>query len=227
MSLLTAIQGIKAATGGGGLLGLGLFKGLGKINSTRQQDWDRAVAQGSVAKYFPKGCPPDVVCGPGFMMGPGGMAGGFAPMALPGGSTAIAPYTPQFPALLPPAQQVSFSQAATPIPVMGMLPKIGGMMGGWTTGGLMKGLRASLPVLDRAIAYASGYMLIRGIWYDRSGSAVGRARRRRRVNPLNYRAAMRAARRLQAVQKLTGRINSALPTARKNVKKFRFKKKGK
>jgi hypothetical protein len=113
---------------------------------------------------------------------------------------------------------------ATPVmagipPALQAIPSLGGA-GGWVTGGLMAGARAALPVLNTVAALASGYVAIKGIWYTPQGQAVGRRRRRRRVNPLNYRAAMRAARRLGAVQDLLGRINKALPMQR-TIKKVR------
>jgi len=207
------VAGIRAVTGGGGLLGLGLFKGLGKVNSTPQQDWDRAVAEGSVAKYFPSGPPPGIVVGPGGIVG-------------------SVPVTPPV-TYVPPAQQ-----AALPISYTGTgLMMAGGGGGGgaltplspWTTGGSLvgtplgglagKSLKSALPVLNSSIARASGLVLSGGVWWQ-GPTPVGRARRRRRINPLNYRAALRAARRLGLVQDLITRIERALPRAR--VRKVRF-----
>lgn len=56
----------------------------------------------------------------------------------------------------------------------------------------------------------------------RIGSAIGQrirgtfagGRRRRRINPLNVRAARRAIRRIKAVRKITAQIERALPTRR-------------
>lgn len=56
------------------------------------------------------------------------------------------------------------------------------------------------------------------------GTQVGRARgplrRRRRMNPLNVRAARRAIRRIKAVRKITAQIERSLPTRKVHARGF-------
>jgi len=216
----------------GGLIRQGagaLLRNLTKVNSTPQEDWDRAVSQGTVGRYFPGGPPPGVV-----------VAG--APASVPGAGYA----QPQVPwqsqqAYRPPAQQlatvqglpIAYNPMVTPTmgavpPMLRALPQLGAA-GGWTTGGSLvaKAARSALPVLNTALAIASGYQLLRGLWYDATGAVVGRARRRRRVNPLNYRAAMRAVRRLHQLNQFNTRLEALLPTKRVSRKTWPKRRKRK
>jgi hypothetical protein len=214
------VRGVQAATGGGGLLGLGLFKGLGKVNRSQAEDCYGQVNELGLTPEQAIAAYPQ--CAP--YLGGGGMV----PRVLPGAGAVSPTYGNQIPiSFQPPAQMSAVPLMGMVPPMMGGMARLAPLMGGaWTTGGTMRMLgavgRNALPVLNNAIAIASGYMLVKGIWYTPDGMAVGRRRRRRRVNPLNYRAAMRAARRLGLVQELVGRINKALPTAGKQV---RIKKK--
>jgi len=113
-----------------------------------------------------------------------------------------------------------------------MVPTGGGRalapLNGWKTGGIIgqplaalggMSLKSALPRLNTSIARASGFVAHQGVWYSGT-QPVGRVRRRRRINPLNYRAAMRAASRLCKVQDLTARIQQALPVASSPKKRF-------
>jgi len=123
------------------------------------------------------------------------------PQAMPGG----VPLTN--PALLPVAYQPTAMALA---PLVQALPKVAPMIGG-AVAGVSAAVKAALPLLNRAIATASGYIVAGGLVYTAAGQLVGKVRRRRRMNPLNYRAAKRAARRLCAVKDLCGAIEKAIP----------------
>lgn len=182
-----------------------LFGG-GKMNASQLQDCVGAVGLYGVPATLSKypQCVPYAA-----QLGQGGAT------AQPGYGLPV-PYQNQN-AFTPPAQQaahpISFTPAMTMLP---KLPQLMAPMSGWTTGGMIGAIgKNALPVLNNAIALASGYQLIKGIWYAPGGQAVGRSRRRRRINPLNYRAALRAARRLDKVQDITRKIEKALPKARR------------
>lgn len=166
-----------------------------------------------------------------------GVAGSLAkypqcqPYAGQMGGTMAMPMSP----LMPPLQQQSVTQAAMPIsyqPAMTILPKLVAPAAGalatvpWTTGGSL--IAKGLPVLNRSLALASGYIIAGSMVYDTAGKLIGKVRKRRRMNPLNYRAAKRAARRLCAVQDLCGQITKAIPAraprARRRASPFRRKK---
>ena len=155
-------------------------------------------------------------CGP-YISGGGPLL--TAPMAaLPGSGQQVVPYTgyPTLPAasVVPIAYQAPM--LPTMLPMIGqMLPKIAPMIGSAMTavGALTAAAKKALPVLNKSIAVASGYIVAAGLVYTAAGQLVGRVRRRRRINPLNYRAAMRAASRLCKVHDLTARISQALPSA--------------
>lgn len=124
--------------------------------------------------------------------------------------------------MLPQASMVPISYQSPLMPAMTMLPKIGQlapMVGamlpkiGSMAGTALSVIKKSLPTLNKSIAIASGYVVAAGLVYDQAGNLVGKVRRRRRINPLNYRAAMRAASRLCKVHDLTARISQALPAA--------------
>jgi len=100
------------------------------------------------------------------------------------------------------------------------IPQLGAMAGRYT-GQALSVLKRSLPTLKRDLAIASGFSVVGSLIYDQAGNLVGKTRRRRRINPLNYRAAMRAASRLCKVQDLTARIQQALPVASSPKKRFR------
>lgn len=139
--------------------------------------------------------------------------------AIPGSGQIPAPYSgiPQ----LPTASTVPIAYQAPMLPAMAMLPQIGQMLPklapmlpaiGSAVGAVSAAAKKLLPVLNKNIALASGYTIVAGLVYTAAGQLVGRVRRRRRINPLNYRAAMRAASRLCKVHDLTARINQALPS---------------
>lgn len=139
---------------------------------------------------------------------------------IPGSGQSVVPYT-GYPTV-PSASTVPIAYQAPMLPAMGMLPQIGQMLpkvapmiGSALTaaGALTAAARKALPVLNKNIALASGYIVTAGLVYTAAGQLVGRTRRRRRINPLNYRAAMRAASRLCKVHDLTARISQALPSA--------------
>lgn len=207
-------------------LGGGLLRNLGKTNATPQQDWEGAVRLYGLAeatRRYPVQAAQFGTVYPG--------SGANYP-------TPVAP-TQQF-AYTPPAQSAALPVAYNPMvtPTMGSIPPlIGagsraltplipqlGRMAGQVVGGGLRALRSSLPTLRRDIAIASGFTIVSGLIFDQSGNVVGKTRRRRRVNPLNYRAAMRAARRLCAVQDLTARITEALPTRRASPRRRSRKK---
>jgi hypothetical protein len=140
--------------------------------------------------------------------------------AIPGSGQYPAPYT-GFPQL-PTASTVPISYQAPMLPAMAMLPQIGSMLPrlapmlpaiGSAVGAVSTMAKKLLPVLNKNIALASGYIVTAGLVYTATGQLVGRVRRRRRINPLNYRAAMRAASRLCKVHDITARISQALPAA--------------
>lgn len=134
--------------------------------------------------------------------------------AIPGSGAIPAPYTgqPQVPtaSVVP----ISYQSPMLPMtPAMATLPQIIPKMVAPMVSMAAKAGSALLPVLNTATALASGFQLVGNLWYTAGGMAVGRKRRRRRINPLNYRAAMRAASRLCKVHDLTARISQALPAA--------------
>jgi len=141
-------------------------------------------------------------------------------VAIPGSGQQVMPYT-GFPTV-PTASTVPIAYQAPMLPAMAMLPQIGQMLPklapmlpalGSAAGAITTAAKKLLPVLNKNIALASGYTIVAGLVYTAAGQLVGRVRRRRRINPLNYRAAMRAASRLCKVHDLTARISQALPAA--------------
>jgi hypothetical protein len=73
----------------------------------------------------------------------------------------------------------------------------------------------SLPTLDDARSYAAWKIapdsLLQNLRFDAAGNPI---KKRRRMNPLNARAAKRAIRRIKAVRKITAGIERALPKAK-------------
>jgi hypothetical protein len=109
---------------------------------------------------------------------------------------------------------ISYQSPMLPMtPAMATLPQIIPKMVAPMVSTMSKAATTLLPILNTATALASGFQLVGNLWYTAGGMAVGRKRRRRRINPLNYRAAMRAASRLCKVHDITARISQALPTA--------------
>jgi len=147
-------------------------------------------------------------------------AGPLPAVGMPGTGIMVAPPNPY--SMLPQASTVPIAYQSPLMPAMTMLPQLGTMLpklapmiGTAMTaiGGLTAAAKKLLPVLNKNIALASGYTIVAGLVYTATGQLVGRVRRRRRINPLNYRAAMRAASRLCKVHDLTARISQALPAA--------------
>lgn len=144
-------------------------------------------------------------------------------VAIPGSGQYVPPYTgvPTVPSAS--VVPISYQSPMLPAtPAMAMLPQIGSMMSkvapmlpaiGSAATALTAAAKKALPVLNKTVALASGYIVTAGLVYTATGQLVGRVRRRRRINPLNYRAAMRAASRLCKVHDLTARISQALPAA--------------
>lgn len=201
-----AVFGSLLRLGGGALL-----RNLGKRNATPEEDWAGAVAtlgyEGAVRRYPQQAAlygGGRVIEGPGFQQG----EYRYEPPAV----------VPQQ-AFSPPAQRtaqtIAFAPAMT-LPGMALraLPTIPqlGTMAGRVVGGSLRALKRNLPTLRRDVVIASGFTILSGIVFDQSGNPVGKVRRRRRINPLNYRAAMRASRRLCAVQDLCAQIMRALPS---------------
>jgi hypothetical protein len=139
------------------------------------------------------------------------------PQAMPGGSP-----TYQVPATVPQTLPVAYTAPVQPAMTLpSIVPKLAAPV--------VTAAKTLLPVLNTATALASGFQLIGNLWYTAGGMAVGRKRKRRRLNPLNYRAAKRAARRLCAVRDLTAQIERAIPTrparSRRPVYAFQRKRK--
>jgi len=202
MSLLNSL----AAQAGSGLLA----NILGTNNRSLQGDCLDISDVGSYAAKLAKypQCAPFIT------------AGGPAVTAIPGSGQMVVPYAgqPTLPtaSVVPIAYQAPMYPAMAMLPQLGaMLPKIAPMIGTAMTavGALTAAAKKALPVLNKSIAIASGYIVTAGLVYTATGQLVGRTRRRRRINPLNYRAAMRAASRLCKVHDLTARISQALPAA--------------
>lgn len=162
----------------------------------------------------------------------GGNGGGSQPgIGYGGGGLPMVTVTPQVG--LPASQQASISAAALPgLPgvlrtLPQVLPRIGGAVAGVAGkaySALPANVRAQLPRIARDAAIAAGLYIAGGLVYDAAGNLVGRTRRRRRMNPLNYRAAKRAARRLCAVQDLCADISKALPTRAPRARRSRRRK---
>src|SRR5262245_53858882 len=249
MSLLGFI-GSSLSQGASGFIA----KALGSSNRSLQGDCldisDVGSYAAKLAKY-PQCAPYINAAGPVTTMSPVLAApptiGMMPPVVMPGGSPIIPPYTPQVAPTLPPAQQLSGGQAALPIsyatPVgagggttmtpfgLPMIPptQIPGLPGSWSTGGSMMGIplgnRTGLPWVRRALAKRSGLIISRGFAFTPQGALVGRVRRRRRLNPLNYRAALRAAARLYQVKDMTARIEKAIGGTRpRRARRARRKK---
>lgn len=145
------------------------------------------------------------------------------PQAMPGGS----PYPQPTPMQAMPMQTlpVAYQPAmATVPPLLQALPKVAAPL----TSAITTAAKTALPVLNTAVALASGFTLVGNLWYTAGGMLVGRKKRRRRMNPLNYRAAKRASRRLCAVRDLCTQIERAIPskpTRRRKVYAFQRRKK--
>jgi hypothetical protein len=192
-------------------LGGGLLRNLSKVNATPQQDWEGAVRVYGLAeatRRYP-------VQAAQFGVQPGSGTNYQLPV----------PYASQQ-AFNPPAQTAALPIAYTPTmatvpPLIAQgaraLPQIGAAIGR-VTGMLPASVRASLPTLSRRIAEASGWIVVGGLVYDAAGQLMGKTRRRRRVNPLNYRAAMRAVRRLHQLQTFNTRLEQCLPTRKTSRK---------
>ena len=146
------------------------------------------------------------------------------PQAMPGGAmTYPAPMQ-----TLPVAYTGGVTPAMTLPSIASKLPQVAtGVLAGATA--LTAASKKLLPVLNKSVALASGYIVTAGLVYTAAGQLVGRIRRRRRVNPLNYRAAKRAARRLCMVRDLCGQIDKAIPSrpARSRRKVYAFQRKRK
>lgn len=141
-------------------------------------------------------------------------------------------------ALIPQAsqpRQIKLPPLGTPVAAGGMipnLPAIIGNVGRAVAGGARaipgagtvvsagralvpaaRGLMQRYPRSTRALRnlglFAAGSYVI-----DQAGNIVGRRAPAKRINPLNHRAAMRAARRIKAVTKLCRKIESSLPKRR-------------
>lgn len=133
---------------------------------------------------------------------------------IPGSGAIPQPYTgmPTVPSAS--VVPISYQSPMLPMtPAMATLPQIIPKMVAPMVAMAKTAATYGLPVLNTATALASGFQLVGNLWYTAGGMAVGRKRRRRRINPLNYRAAMRAASRLCKVHDLTARISQALPAA--------------
>lgn len=201
MSLLTTL----ASQAGSGIIA----KALGANNRSLQGDCldisDVGSYAAKLAKY-PQCAPYISASGPA--------------TAMPGTGVVPMPYTGQ--PTMPTASVVPIAYQAPMLPAMAMLPMIGSMlpkvaqalpMVASAMGAITAAAKKALPVLNKSIALASGYIVTAGLVYTATGQLVGRVRRRRRINPLNYRAALRAASRLCKVHDLTARISQALPAA--------------
>lgn len=70
------------------------------------------------------------------------------------------------------------------------------------------------PTVGRVAAGAATAAYVGGAIYDAAGNYLGQSRKRRRMNPLNARAARRAIRRIKAVRKITMDIERSLPKQR-------------
>lgn len=161
-----------------------------------------------------------------------------APYVLPGSGYQYGLPVPTQSAFTPAAQNLTGMGAgmATPIsygnqfgggfqPAMGMLPSIpqlGAMAGAGArlAGTGLAALRSSLPAIKRSDALSVGAIISGGIAFL-NGQPIAKVRRRRRINPLNYRAAKRAARRLCLVQDLCGDITAALPSRKARAPRAR------
>lgn len=140
-------------------------------------------------------------------------------VSIPGSGQIVPQYTGM--PMLPTASTVPISYqapmlTATPVQlpqIVGqMMTKVAPMLAP-AMGAVTALVKKNLPTLSRAIvANTPGAVITAGLVYI-GGQLVGKVRRRRRINPLNYRAAMRAASRLCKVHDLTARISQALPAA--------------
>lgn len=86
------------------------------------------------------------------------------------------------------------------------------------TGGPQSGFVSALPSVlagaGRVLASRGGQIASgvgAGLLFDELGNLIGGTRKRRRMNPLNARAARRAIRRIKAVRKITRDIEKSLP----------------
>lgn len=73
-----------------------------------------------------------------------------------------------------------------------------------------KGLSATTKALGAGVAGS----VAGGALYDAAGNYLGERPRRRRMNPMNHRAAKRAIRRVKAVRKILMNIEKQLPKAK-------------
>ena len=156
MSLLNIASGIRAATGGGGPLGLGILK---QNRSAEADCWGQVNELGlspaaAVAKY-PQ-------CAP-YLSG-----------APPGGGYPVPQVWSPPP---PPLQQISYAGAATPAmtmlsPMLRALPTIPqlGAVAGRYTGQALAAVKRALPTLKRDLAIASGFTIASGLISTRSAS---------------------------------------------------------
>jgi hypothetical protein len=132
-------------------------------------------------------------------------------VAIPGSGQQVVPYT-GYPTV-PSASVVPIAYQSPMLPTPTGLPQIMSGAAKMVAPMITTAAKSLLPILNTATALASGFQLVGNLWYTAGGMAVGRKRKRRRINPLNYRAAMRAASRLCKVHDLTARISQALPAA--------------
>lgn len=93
------------------------------------------------------------------------------------------------------------------LPALRSLPGAGAVTGvASAAGGLIRKFPRSAKALrDLGLVAAGGFV------FDAAGNLVGRRAPARRINPLNHRAAMRAARRIKAVHRVCKQIESCLP----------------
>lgn len=216
MSLLGQVS----QTAGQGLI-QGVSGWLGKVfganNSTPLQDCQRAVGlygQAGTLQRYPH-------CA-GILGGQAGITTVPPTTVIPGVGAQVSPMVQSPLGGLPSAQTIAYTGGLTPLPTGALVnPATVAAASGaaralmpLATRGITSAVRASLPLMKRALAIASGFIVAGGLVYDVSGALIGKTRRRRRMNPLNYRAAKRAAHRLCAVQDLCGDIERALPRAR-------------
>lgn len=122
---------------------------------------------------------------------------------------------------------VSSTRSGAPAAAMRALPTVGGAMTrvlpgvGAVASGALAGARAAggyvrgnLPTIAREVAIGTGLTVAGSMLFDQSGNVVGRLKRRR-MNPMNAKAARRAIRRVVAVRKILSKIERGLPRARR------------
>lgn len=88
--------------------------------------------------------------------------------------------------------------------VVRSLPGVGRVIGGAVG-------RVARSPAARRLGTAIGVGAAAGAIYDAAGNLIGNRKKYRRVNPMNYRAAMRAVRRIKGARKALQRIERTLP----------------